>query len=109
MIDSDDKDSLRDIIKARENKTVDFRTIDMINTYTGAHIPTKNAEGGQVKVCQGLIDLMAEEREVGVEQGENKLARLLKVIKPGSKDFDKALNATSAERKKLYRKYGIVD
>ena len=102
---SDDKYGLRDIIKARENKNVGIRTIDMINTYTGAHIPTNNAKGGQVKVCQGLMDLMEEERDAGAD----KLARLLKAIKPGSKDFDKALNATSTERKKLYKKYGIID
>ena len=55
-----------------------------------------------------------EEREEegigkGIEKGENKLADLLKKLTPGSADFDKALNATSAERKELYRKYGIAD
>ena len=55
-----------------------------------------------------------EEREEegmqkGIEEGENKLADLLKKLTPGSADFDKALNATTAERKELYRKYGIAD
>ena len=45
----------------------------------------------------------------GIEEGENKLADLLKKLTPGSADFDKALNATSAERKELYKKYGIAD
>ena len=86
---SDDKESLRDIIKAREDENVDVRTVDMINTYTGANISTKNAKGGQVKVCQALKEIMEEERDEGADM----LARLLKAIQPGSKDFDKALNA----------------
>ena len=102
---SDDKESLRDIIKAREDENVDIRTVDMINTYTGANISTKNAKGGQVKVCQALKEIMEEERDEGADM----LARLLKAIQPGSKDFDKALNASAAERKKLYKKYKIID
>ena len=50
-----------------------------------------------------------EREEKGIEEGENKLADLLKKLTPGSADFDKALNATSAERKELYSKYGIAD
>ena len=50
-----------------------------------------------------------EGMEKGMEKGENKLADLLKKLTPGSADFDKALNATSAERKELYKKYGIAD
>lgn len=37
------------------------------------------------------------------------LAKLLKLLKPGSKEFDKALNATEKERRKLYKKYNIID
>lgn len=114
---SGDKDSLRDIIKARENENVDVRTVDMINTYTGANISKENAKGGQIRVCQGLKELLEEERNEGLNEGLNKgldagadmLARLLKAIEPGSKDFDKALNATPAQRKRLYKKYNITN
>jgi hypothetical protein len=81
----------------------------MINTYIGTKISTKNAKGGQVKVCQALQELIEDERAEGRAEGADLLAKLLKAIKPGSKDFDKALNATDAERKKLYKKYGIID
>ena len=106
---SDDKEKLRDIIKARGNESIHVNTVDMINTYIGTSISTKNAKGGQVKVCQALQELMDERYIEGQGSGEDRLARLLKAIKPGSKDFDKALNATTAERKKLYKKYGIID
>ncbi len=110
---SDDKDRLRAIIKARVNESIHVNTVDMINTYIGTNIPTKNAKGGKVKVCQALQELMEDERTEGRAEGraegEDRLARLLKKIKPGTKDFDKALNATTAERKRLYKKYGIID
>lgn len=56
-------------------------------------------------MCQALKEIMEEERDEGADM----LARLLKAIQPGSKDFDKALNASAAERKKLYKKYKIID
>ncbi|MBP3242159.1 MAG: transposase [Oribacterium sp.] len=112
---SDDKQRLRDIIEARKDENVDIRTVEMINTYTGADISTKNAKGGQIRVCQALKEIMndertegrAEGRAEGLAEGADMLASLLKAIAPGSKDFEKALNATDAERRKLYKKYGI--
>ncbi len=47
-------------------------------------------------------------RKQGEEIGEDKLARLIKVIEPGSDDYSLALNGTSEDRQKLYKKYGIV-
>jgi len=35
--------------------------------------------------------------------------KLFKLLTPGTKDYDKALNGTTAERKKLYKKYKIID
>ena len=37
------------------------------------------------------------------------LIKLLKLLVPGSKEYDKALNGTSADRKRLYKKYKIID
>jgi hypothetical protein len=76
----------------------------MITIYTGTKISTEKAKGGQIKVCQALKEIMEEERDEGADM----LARLLKAIGPGGKDFDRALNATSAERKRLYKKYNII-
>ena len=108
---SDDKQRLRDIIEARKDEKVDIRTVGMINTYTGAAISTKNAKGGQLNMCQALKEIMEDERTEGRAEGRaegaDMLASLLKAITPGSKDYDKALNVTDAERKKLYKKYGI--
>ncbi len=110
---SNDKDSMRDIIRAREDESIDVKTVDMINIYTGTKISTENAKGGQVKVCQALKEIMEEERiegrTEGRDEGADMLARLLKAIGPGGKDFDRALNATSAERKRLYKKYNIIE
>ena len=118
---SDDKKKLRDIIISRKDESVDVRTVDMINSYTGANISTKNAKGGQIKVCQALKEIMEDERTEGRAEGHaqgraqgraegaDMLARLLKAITPENKDFNKALNATEKERKRLYKKYGIID
>ena len=91
---------------------------------TLARIRTEIRSMAQVKEVQNMLTQemfermdwasYGEEREEegmqkGIEEGENKLADLLKKLTPGSADFDKALNATTAERKELYRKYGIAD
>ncbi len=51
---------------------------------------------------QGLI-------EDGRTEGESRLLKLIKLLKPGTKEYDKAINGTSAERRKLYKKYKIID
>ena len=107
---SDDKNRLRDIIETREEyKDVDVSTVDIINTYTSANISKKEAEGGRVNMCTAIQGMIEDGIREGQEKGENMLARLIKLLTPGSKDFDKAINGTSAERKKLYKKYKIID
>ena len=67
------------------------------------------ASYGEEREEEGMQKGIEEGMQKGIEEGENKLADLLKKLTPGSADFDKALNATTAERKELYRKYGIAD
>lgn len=66
-----------------------------------------------MSMCAGMKGLIEEGRlegrEEGLEAGENMLANLIKLLKPGTKDYDKALNGTSADRKQLYKKYNIID
>ncbi len=106
---SDDSEKIHDIIEARKDESVDIRTVEMINAFAGININTRNMKGGRVMVSKAWQEIMENERTEGRAEGEDMLARLLKTIKPGSKDFEKALNATSSERKKLYKKYGIID
>ena len=111
---SDDKKQMRSIIESRkEYKSVDVGTVDIINVYTNARISKDNVKGGRLDMCtalQGIFeDGKIEGRTEGIAEGENMLIKLLKLLKPGSKEYDKALNGTSAERKKLYKKYGIID
>ena len=59
---------------------------------------------------QGLIEEgRAEGRVEGISKGENMVLQLLKLLPPGTKDYEKALNGTAADRKKLYKKYNIID
>ena len=59
---------------------------------------------------QGLIeDGRIEGRAEGRTEGENMVISLLKLLTPGTKEFDKAINGTDADRKKLYKKYKIID
>ena len=67
------------------------------------------ASYGEEREEEGMQKGIEEGMQKGIEEGENKLADLLKKLTPGSADFDKARNATTAERKELYRKYGIAD
>ena len=109
---------LRAIMEAREEyKHVDIQTVDIINAYTDVKITKKHTEDGHMSMCAGMKGLIEEGRlegrkegrEEGLEAGENKVLKLLKLLKPDSKEFDKALNGTSADRKRLYKKYNIID
>ena len=51
---------------------------------------------------------MAKGRAEGMVKGEDMIISLLKKLTPGSEDYYKALNASSEERKELYKKYGIA-
>lgn len=103
---SDDKERLLDIIEIREEyKAVDVDTIDIINTYTDSKISKKEAKGGKVNMCTAIQGLI----EDGRTEGESRLLKLIKLLKPGTKEYDKAINGTSAERRKLYKKYKIID
>lgn len=111
---SNDKKQMRDIIESRkEYKSVDVNTVDIINTYTNAKISKKDAKGDRINMCtaiQGLIeDGRIEGRAEGRTEGENMVISLLKLLTPGTKEFDKAINGTDADRKKLYKKYKIID
>ena len=103
---SDDKERLHDIIETREEyKAVDVDTIDIINTYTDSKISKKEAKGGKVNMCTAIQGMI----EDGRTEGESRLLKLIKLLKPGTKEYDKAINGTSAERRKLYKKYKIID
>ena len=103
---SDDKKRLRDIIESKEEyKSVDVDTIDLINAYTDSKISKKEAKGGKVNMCTAIQGLI----EDGRAEGGNKAFELIKLLKPGTKEYDKAINGTKAERRKLYKKYKIID
>ena len=103
---SNDKKKLRAIIETKdEYKSVDVGTVDIINIYTDAKISKKKAEGGKLNMCTAIQGLMEDSRI----EGENRIVKLLKLLKPGTKEYDKALNGSTAERKKLYKKYKIID
>lgn len=60
-----------------------------------------------------VLKIVAEDaerrgKELGENRGAEKLAALLKMLPPGSEDYNKALNASAEERRELYKKYGIV-
>ncbi len=64
-------------------------------------------------LCQGLQELMEdgrnEGRAEGRAEGANMLAKLLRMLTPGSEDYNKALDGDEQERTELYKKYGIID
>lgn len=117
---SDDREKMHDIIEAG-NDELKVKTVEMINMFAGTRISTDNAKGGQVMVSKAWREMVDAERQIGREEGRREaceeartegadmLAKLLKVLIPGSKEFDEALNATGKERIKLYKKYGILD
>ena len=92
---------------------MDIGSVDMINAYTSANISKAEAEGGQINMCTAIKELMEDSRAEGIEEGvtkgEDMLADLILKLTPGSKDYMKALQGTTAVRKRLYKKYGIID
>ena len=52
-------------------------------------------------------DARREGEKNGKELGTEMVLSLLKMLSPGSDEFDRALNGTQEEREALYEKYGI--
>ena len=48
-------------------------------------------------------------KKIGKELGTEMLLSLLKMLSPGSDEFDRALYGTQEERVALYKKYGITE
>lgn len=106
---SEDREKIRDIINSNVRyQHVGSSSVDMINAFTDANISKPEAEGGQVNMCTAIKELIEEGREEGRTEGEDMLADLILRLTPGTDDYMKALQGTSAERKMLYEKYGIT-
>ena len=107
---SDDKKRLRDIIESKaEYQSVALDTVDLINAYTDSKISKKEAKGGKINMCTAIQGLIEDGRAEGRIEGEDMVLKLIKLLKPGTKEYDKAINGTKAERRKLYKKYKIID
>ena len=48
-------------------------------------------------------------KKIGKELGTEMVLSLLKMLSPGSDEFDRAINGTQEEREELYLKYGISE
>ena len=66
------------------------------------------ARGMEKGMARGRAEGMAKGRAEGMAKGEDMIIALLRKITPGSEDYYKALNASSEERRELYKKYGIA-
>ena len=61
---SDDKERLRDIIESKEAyHHIDATTVDLINTYTAANIPTEETEGETIDMCKAIQEMMEDSRQ----------------------------------------------
>ena len=65
-------------------------------------------EGREEGIKEGREEGIKEGREEGREEGSNLLAKLIRVLTPGSKDYEDALNGTYETRQELFQKYNIV-
>ncbi len=105
---SDDMKTLRDIMNSRkEYQSVDVNTVNMINTYTKANIRIDNEVGGEINMCKAIQDMVEEGRNEGRNEGADMLAALLQKLEPGTEDYNLAINGTSDDRDRLFKKYAI--
>ena len=80
----------------------------MINTYTNTNISKKKTRRGKIDMCTAIQGMIEDGRTEGRTEGENMMIELFKCLKPGTKEYDKALNGTPADRQRLYKKYNIA-
>ena len=63
----------------------------------------------QGMIEDGRAEGKAEGKVEGRVEGETMVIRLLKHLEPGTKEYDKALNGTASDRRRLYKKYKIIE
>ncbi|MCR5503383.1 MAG: hypothetical protein K6F53_10270 [Lachnospiraceae bacterium] len=67
-------------------------------------------------MCKAIQEMIEDGEKRGEKRGErhgevrgaDMLASLLKLLEPGTPEFEKALNATPQVRKRMYKKYNIT-
>ena len=81
---SKDKKALAQLKSDETFQAVDVDAVRLLNAYTDSNIEIQEGED-KVNMCQGLKELLADEREEGIGLGENKKLRELveKKIKKG--------------------------
>ena len=57
---------------------------------------------------EGRKEGREEGRKEGREEGANLITKLLKLLTPGSQEYEDALNGTKEVRDELYKKYNII-
>ena len=65
-------------------------------------------EGREEGIKEGREEGREEGIKEGREEGSNLLAKLIRVLTPGSRDYEDALNGTYETRQELFKKYNIV-
>lgn len=76
---SDDKKQLRDIIESKEAyHHIDVTTVDLINTYTAANIPTEETEGETIDMCKAIQEMMEDSRNERDSEINNLIQKLRK-------------------------------
>ena len=95
---------LEKFLKERRTEVLKSMTIDMTFERREGLIRAEEHEEGRK---EGLEEGHREGLVEGRAEGADMLARLLKLLAPGSEEFNRALNATEEERRELYEKYNI--
>lgn len=56
-----------------------------------------------------IQEMVKDGEKRGEKRGVDMLIKLLKLLEPGSPEYEKALNATPKVRQKMYEKYNITE
>jgi hypothetical protein len=111
--DAAKREAVSEAISLSERLTDDVRRASIlasINVFANRIISPDDQS--RIRRLIGMIDLGKEiwegGREEGREEGANMLAELLKQLTPGSSDYTLALNGSSKQRNRLYKKYHVM-
>ena len=100
------------IDKAIDEMPEDFEIRDLLISHKAEVRKMLETEYNEEEVLKIVAEDARREGEkngkkIGKELGTEMVLSLLKMLSPGSDEYDRALNGTQEEREALYKKYGI--
>lgn len=104
---ADNRDKFENEFLSKNNVVLSNEAIDVLNACVNAEF--KLSEEVESNVCKAIQDIREDERNIGREEGEERLAKLVKILTENNRHKDLVNMLTDKQlRECLYKEYNFI-